>query len=156
MPADDWNEVIMGHAEYNIVSVTRRRSFAITASLSERFGQRGITHDYREASDVIREWTAVQGGGGQGYLPGAVQTGTYVLGHGSGKRTSTDLEPAIVFSGNVSSYLDNTPDATIKKMLNELAYRLAVRLGQDRIEVEYCDEAWAIQPKPRRRKRSSR
>jgi len=130
------------------VSRTRRRPFAIVASLSEGYGKTGIIHDYNEAADVVRSWIAAQGWNGQGYLPGAVQTGTYVLGYGSGRSTSTDLEPAIVFSGNVSSYLDDVSDDTIKEMLNALAVRLAKQLGQLRIELEYHDAAWAIQLAP--------
>src|SRR5215475_4684940 len=121
-----------------LVGLTECRPFKITTSLSEGSGRRGKTHSFDEAARVIEEWIAAQGWNGDGYLPGALQTGTYVLGHGSGEATSTDLEPAIEFFGNVSSFLADMPDDEIKKMLNDLAFRLAQRLGQVRVEVEYC------------------
>jgi hypothetical protein len=137
----------MEHAEYTIVGMAQRRRFAIITGLSEAFGKRGVIHHYDEAAEVVREWIAEQGWSGEGYLPGTIQTGTYALGHGSGENVSAELEPAIVFSGNVSSYLSDRSDDEIKELLNDLALKLAKRLGQLRIEIEYCDETWALLPR---------
>jgi hypothetical protein len=135
----------MESSKYVVVGEMKRRPFVIILGLRKGYGRTAQTYDAADAIDELERWTVARAQASQAYLPGRIRQITYLLGHGSGETGSADTEPGIEFVGSVSSYLADWSDAAVKELLNDLARCLALRLSQLRVELEYCDEAWAIQ-----------
>ncbi|MDD5760832.1 MAG: hypothetical protein PHF45_02180 [Candidatus Pacebacteria bacterium] len=124
-----------------------RRSFSITVSLQEGYGESGVVHPIEEAIKSSMEWMKARASQGLPFI-----TGTFVLGQvvyawpeGYGK-AGGGSEPEIIFQGEISPlYLGNLSDEEAKLLLNNLASELGVALGQTRVYVSYRDETWVLQ-----------
>lgn len=124
-----------------------RRSFAITVSLQEGYGETGKIHSIEDAVKSAMEWMKARASQGLPFITGTFISGqvVYAWPEGEGK-AGGGSEPEVVFQGEVSPlYLGNLTDEEAKSLLNDLASKLGVDLGQTRVYVSYRDETWILQ-----------
>ncbi len=122
------------------------RRFTIVVGLHEGFDpEAGVTHYQVTAQRALIQWMERRGARQMPYLNGLVTSGGYIDSHGGGAATSVGGEPAIEFTGIIStSYLADMSNQDIEDMLEEMAATLGAVLGQIRVEIAFMDRAWAI------------
>lgn len=125
---------------------TQARCFSITVGLHEGYDpEMGVTHHTQTAKRSIMDWIRARGSDKLPYLNGPVTSCEYIYSHGSGREIEVGTEPSIQFTGTIStSHLADMPDSAVEAMLSDLAAHLAKALGQDRVEIVFMDQAWAI------------
>lgn len=137
-------------SQYEVTARGPRRSFKITAELTEGFAGRGrVTHHALTLHAIIEQWMKEQILAGNVFLSGhvtettlhyvSVQDGIPVLTGG----------PTVNYEGEVSvRRLKEVPDEIIIEALNNLAAQIAEGLNQQYVIVSYRDETWSLERSP--------
>jgi DNA-directed RNA polymerase subunit RPC12/RpoP len=134
--------------EYAIVPGSQgpRREFRISVGLRHGWDAGGRVFDISEAVRAASAWMKRHVEAGRPALSGMFTRAevTYAWRRDDGT-VGSDREPVALFEGEAAhAYIGQLPDATIEKMLNELATELGVALGQERVYLAFAGRTWIL------------
>lgn len=128
---------------YITVTEGVRRTFTITVGLSEGYGSAGIVHHPSTADKAVSEWMEARVREDRLTISGFFTEIKLHYVYTEEKVAHADHEPGLRFWGEVSiQRLEDTSDAEITEVLNDLADALGRALCQEHVIVSYRDSTW--------------
>ena len=123
----------------------KKKSFKITCSLQEGYGQDGRLFTFGDAERVIANWLEDRLNNNLPLVNGMLQQGSLIFQAPEKVTEKVLISPTIVFEGELSSKKDmQRNDNEVNDTLRSLALHLKEQLKQESVFVIYLNEHWCV------------
>src|ERR1700722_17473613 len=125
-----------------------RREFKITLGLRAGYGPAGRIYDLEEAVRAAHRWMTERAARDAPFLSGMVTRGEVVYADPGGGNASP-REPFAIFTGEVlPQFAGDLDDATVRKLLDELAEEMGQTLEQEEVHIASSGRTWTLTAEP--------
>jgi hypothetical protein len=125
--------------------VMQKKSFKITCSLQEGYGEDGRIFTFTDAERVIANWLNERLNNNLPFVSGLLQQGSLIFPAPQKVAEKVSVSPTVIFDGELSSEQDmQRDDNEVKGTLRSLALQLKEKLKQESVFVIYLDEHWCV------------
>ncbi len=123
----------------------KKKSFKITCSLQEGYGQDGQLFTFTDAERAIASWLTDRLNNNLPFVSGMLQQGSLIFQAPEKVKDKVLISPTIVFEGELSSEKDmQRDDSEVNATLRNLALLLKEKLKQESVFVIYLDKHWCV------------